>query len=117
MDRHHYERLISLSNDTFVIHLDNGRAFGRAFQDEMSILTPLSQCCLVRYSTYLKLNSLYKQQFSKLLDESLKSDPLYPILTVHHLKAIDRRMVIVLNEIFKCTQRFNIPQVIVDDGY
>ena len=51
------------------------------------------------------------------MDESLKLDPLYPILTEDHLKAVDRRLETVLLEISKCTENFLPTQVIVDDGY
>ncbi len=117
MDRHHIEKMTSLSNESFIIHLDNGRAFGRAFHDEMSILAPLTQCCLIRYSTFSKLKTLFQKKFSELLDESLRMDPLYPILTDGHLKAIDRRMDIIIGEVLKCTKKYSIPQVIIDDGY
>ena len=43
MDRHHYETFKLFGNDTFPVHLDHGRAFGRAVHDEMSILAPLYQ--------------------------------------------------------------------------
>ena len=43
MDRHHYETFKLFDNDTFPIHLDHGRAFGRSGHDEMSILAPLYQ--------------------------------------------------------------------------
>ena len=55
MDRHHYETFSIFGNDTFPIHLDQGRAFGRAKHDEMSILAPLYQCCLVRRTTLATL--------------------------------------------------------------
>jgi len=68
MDRHHYETFrvseISLENgqkslkyifndkifgnDSYPIHLDHGRGFGRATHDEISILAPLYQCCMIR---------------------------------------------------------------------
>jgi hypothetical protein len=83
----------------------------------MSILAPLKQCCLFRYSTFRRLKYLYKIGFSKLLDESLKIDPLYPILTDDHLKAVDRRLEKILLEVYKCTEKFLPTQVIVDDGY
>ena len=47
MDRHHYETFKMFGNDTFPVHLDHGRAFGRSSHDEMSILAPLYQ---VRFS-------------------------------------------------------------------
>ena len=117
MDRHHFERMISLSNETFSLHLDNGRSFGKQFHDEMSILAPLRQCCLIRYSTFSRLKYLYNRKFSKLLDESLKNDPLYPILTENHLKAVDRRLLIILNELHKCVDTHFYSQVVIDDGY
>ncbi|XP_023268165.1 extracellular serine/threonine protein kinase FAM20C-like [Seriola lalandi dorsalis] len=45
MDRHHYETFEKFGNETFLLHLDNGRAFGRHSRDEPSILAPLQQCC------------------------------------------------------------------------
>lgn len=117
MDRHHYEKLNGISNETFSLHLDNGRAFGKAINDEISILEPLKQCCLLRFSTYIKLKDLYEKKFSKLLNESLKNDPLYPILTDLHLKAVDRRLIKIFLQLTDCINKYPIPQVIVDDGY
>lgn len=51
MDRHHYETFSIFGNDSFPIHLDHGRAFGKAFHDELSILAPVIQCCHIRKST------------------------------------------------------------------
>ncbi|KFQ40464.1 Extracellular serine/threonine protein kinase FAM20C, partial [Mesitornis unicolor] len=45
MDRHHYETFEKFGNDTFLLHLDNGRGFGTHSRDELSILAPLWQCC------------------------------------------------------------------------
>lgn len=117
MDRHHYERMITLSNTTFVLHLDNGRAFGKRYNDEISILTPMTQCCLIRYSTFERLKYLFSQGFSRLLDKSLKKDPLYPVLTNYHLEAIDRRLETVLAKLSHCAERLNVKDILVDDGY
>lgn len=117
MDRHHFERMISLGKETFSLHLDNGRSFGKPFHDEMSILAPFKQCCLIRFSTYLRLKYLYKNNFALLLDESLKNDPLYPILTPNYLNAVNRRLVIVFNELSRCIDNFKPNEVLVDDGY
>lgn len=51
MDRHHYETFTLFGNDSFPIHLDHGRAFGKPFHDEFSILAPLIQCCHIRQTT------------------------------------------------------------------
>ena len=117
MDRHHHERMIALGNDSFFLHLDNGRSFGRPFQDEMSILAPLRQCCVVRHSTLERLRFLRAKRFSALLDKSLRADPLYPILNKYHLAAIDRRTAIILNEISMCVDEFTAMRVVLDDGY
>ena len=117
MDRHHYERMVTLSNSTFVLHLDNGRAFGKRYNDELSILSPMIQCCLVRYSTFKRIKYLFNQGFSKLLDNSLKMDPLYPVLTNYHLEAVDRRLGIILAKLSKCAVRLNVKEIFVDDGY
>jgi hypothetical protein len=55
MDRHHYETFRLFGNDTFPLHLDHGRGFGKPFQDEVSILAPVLQCCLLRQSTLTTL--------------------------------------------------------------
>lgn len=67
MDRHHYETFSLFGNETFPIHLDQGRAFGRAKHDEMSILAPLYQCCLVRrttLATLIRFSILHKASLS-----------------------------------------------------
>lgn len=51
MDRHHYETFKIFGNNTFPLHLDHGRGFGRPFHDEISILAPILQCCMIRQST------------------------------------------------------------------
>lgn len=78
MDRHHYETFEKFGNETFIIHLDNGRgyvtvavlmvvslctlktrlllsdaSFGKHSHDEMSILVPLTQCCRYEDEDYV----------------------------------------------------------------
>uniref|UniRef100_A0AAX7VBR4 FAM20 C-terminal domain-containing protein n=1 Tax=Astatotilapia calliptera TaxID=8154 RepID=A0AAX7VBR4_ASTCA len=94
MDRHHYETFEKFGNETFIIHLDNGRGFGKHSHDELSILVPLNQCCRVRKSTHLRLQLLAKEEYklSVLMAESLVRDRLSPILIQPHLDAMDRRL-------------------------
>uniref|UniRef100_A0A3Q3RT90 FAM20 C-terminal domain-containing protein n=1 Tax=Mastacembelus armatus TaxID=205130 RepID=A0A3Q3RT90_9TELE len=89
MDRHHYETFEKFGNETFIIHLDNGRGFGKHSHDETSILVPLSQCCRVRKSTHLRLQLLAKEEYklSTLMAESLVRDRLSPILIQPHLES------------------------------
>lgn len=106
MDRHHYETFKDFGNNTFTIHLDHGRGFGKPFHDEMSILMPLIQCCMVRGST---LNTLLKyhngKPLSQVMNETMAEDPIAPVLWEPHLTAMDRRVGIVLSEIRKCVEK------------
>ncbi|XP_051551009.1 extracellular serine/threonine protein kinase FAM20C-like [Myxocyprinus asiaticus] len=121
MDRHHYETFEKFGNDTFLIHLDNGRAFGRHSKDEPSILAPLVQCCRVRRSTLLRLRllSLPPYRLSDVMRASLSQDPLAmvaPLLTELHLSALDRRLATVIQTIQDCLQQHqHHSDVIYDD--
>jgi len=118
MDRHHYETVSLFGNDTFVIHFDQGRAFGRHGHDEMSILAPIYQCCMVRRTTLASLLNFHHgpQRLSSLMRQSLKRDPLdalNPILLDAHYDAMDRRVAIILRVIRHCLSRFPADQVLV----
>ncbi|XP_078022513.1 extracellular serine/threonine protein kinase FAM20C [Epinephelus lanceolatus] len=110
MDRHHYETFEKFGNNTFLLHLDNGRAFGRHSKDEPSILVPLEQCCRIRRSTWLRLRllSLPQYRLSDVMRESLSHDPLHsvaPLLSEPHLTALDRRLKTVLETVSRCQKR------------
>uniref|UniRef100_A0A8C4ELG9 FAM20 C-terminal domain-containing protein n=1 Tax=Dicentrarchus labrax TaxID=13489 RepID=A0A8C4ELG9_DICLA len=115
MDRHHYETFEKFGNETFIIHLDNGRGFGKHSHDEMSILVPLTQCC--RKSTHLRLQLLAKEEYklSMLMAESLVRDRLSPILIQPHLDAMDRRLRQVLNVLSECIEKEGYSYVVEDD--
>ncbi|XP_030646696.1 extracellular serine/threonine protein kinase FAM20C [Chanos chanos] len=117
MDRHHYETFEKFGNDTFIIHLDNGRGFGKHSHDEISILVPLSQCCRVKRSTYLRLQLLAKEDYklSSLMEESLRRDRLAPILIQPHLEAMDRRLRLVLKVLADCVEKEGYSAVVEDD--
>ncbi|KAK5605592.1 Extracellular serine/threonine protein kinase fam20c [Crenichthys baileyi] len=117
MDRHHYETFEKFGNETFIIHLDNGRGFGKHSHDEMSILVPLVQCCRVRKSTHLRLQLLAKEEYklSVLMAESMTRDRLNPILIQLHLDAMDRRLRLVLNALSECIDKEGYSYVVEDD--
>nr|XP_023691203.1 extracellular serine/threonine protein kinase FAM20C-like [Paramormyrops kingsleyae] len=117
MDRHHYETFEKFGNKTFIIHLDNGRGFGRHSHDEASILAPLSQCCRVRRSTLLRLQLLAKEEYqlSVLMSESLRKDRLAPVLLQPHLDALDRRLQQVLWLLGDCVRKTGYSLVVEDD--
>ncbi|XP_051240493.1 extracellular serine/threonine protein kinase FAM20C-like [Dicentrarchus labrax] len=110
MDRHHYETFEKFGNNTFLLHLDNGRAFGRHSKDEPSILAPLQQCCRIRRSTWLRLRllSLPQYRLSDVMRASLSHDTLHrvaPLLSEPHLAALDRRLKTVLETVSRCQER------------
>ncbi|XP_062311759.1 extracellular serine/threonine protein kinase FAM20C-like [Osmerus eperlanus] len=110
MDRHHYETFEKFGNNTVLLHLDNGRAFGRHSKDEPSILAPLEQCCRIKRSTWLRLLLLSLPQFrlSQVMKNSLSQDPLAavaPLLSEPHLAALDRRLATVLRTVRSCQER------------
>nr|XP_061792070.1 extracellular serine/threonine protein kinase FAM20C-like [Nerophis lumbriciformis] len=120
MDRHHYETFEEFGNNTFLLHLDNGRAFGRHSKDEPSILVPLEQCCRIRRSTWLRLRLLSQPQYrlSDVMRASLSQDPLHsvaPLLTEPHLAALDRRLKTVLDAVSRCVEEHSQEEVIYDD--
>uniref|UniRef100_G1RRQ7 FAM20C golgi associated secretory pathway kinase n=1 Tax=Nomascus leucogenys TaxID=61853 RepID=G1RRQ7_NOMLE len=117
MDRHHYETFEKFGNETFIIHLDNGRGFGKYSHDELSILVPLQQCCRIRKSTYLRLQLLAKEEYklSLLMAESLRGDQVAPVLYQPHLEALDRRLRVVLKAVRDCVERDGPHSVVEDD--
>lgn len=117
MDRHHYETFEKFGNETVIIHLDNGRGFGKYSHDELSILVPLQQCCRIRKSTYLRLQLLAKEEYklSLLMAESLRTDRVAPVLYQPHLEALDRRLRVVLQAVRDCVERDGLPSVVEDD--
>ncbi|RVE59425.1 hypothetical protein OJAV_G00188360 [Oryzias javanicus] len=117
MDRHHYEIFTKFGDEGFLLHLDNARGFGRHSKDEASILAPLSQCCMIKRSTLLRLQLLARPEFrlSEVMTESLGTDPLQPVLTEPHLLALDRRLQKVLRTVQRCVRRFGKEEVITSD--
>jgi len=122
MDRHHYETFKLFGNDTFPVHLDHGRAFGRSSHDEMSILAPLYQCCVIRQTTVSMLLSYHTGPTSlgAALNKSLSSDPINPVLTNQHLDAVDRRVGLVLQVVRECLDASDVEDDVIfirDDLY
>ncbi|XP_004593130.3 pseudokinase FAM20A [Ochotona princeps] len=116
MDRHHYEMFTKFGDDGFLIHLDNARGFGRHSHDELSILAPLSQCCMIKRKTLLHLQLLAQADYrlSDVMRESLLDDQLAPILTEPHLLALDRRLQTILKTVEQCVEAHGEQNVIAD---
>lgn len=107
MDRHHYETFKIFGNDTFPLHLDHGRGFGKPFHDELTILAPVLQCCMIRQTTLETLLSYHNSpaKLSGVLRNSLSKDPIEPVLWEPHYEALDRRVEIILRAIRDCISK------------
>ncbi|XP_054429061.1 pseudokinase FAM20A [Pteronotus mesoamericanus] len=116
MDRHHYEMFTKFGDDGFLIHLDNARGFGRHSHDEISILSPLSQCCRIKKKTLLHLQLLAQPEYrlSDVMRESLLEDQLTPVLTEPHLLALDRRLQTILRTVEGCIKAHGEHNVIAN---
>uniref|UniRef100_A0A8C5Q3Q6 FAM20 C-terminal domain-containing protein n=1 Tax=Leptobrachium leishanense TaxID=445787 RepID=A0A8C5Q3Q6_9ANUR len=116
-DRHHYETFKKFGNNTFLLHLDNGRGFGRHSYDDLSILAPVQQCCRIKKSTLQRLQLLSTEPYrlSDIMRESLSSDPLTPILTEPHLMALDRRLGLTLEIVRQCIRKRGHQHVVYND--
>lgn len=110
-DRHHYEVWRNVPNSA-VLLIDNGKSFGDPNHDELSILFPLLQCCMVRNSTFQRLKLMSHVKVSKLIRLTLDKDILWPLLTEDHLSALDRRVKKVLAAVQMCIDQTNVNQVL-----
>uniref|UniRef100_A0A674EVP1 FAM20A golgi associated secretory pathway pseudokinase n=1 Tax=Salmo trutta TaxID=8032 RepID=A0A674EVP1_SALTR len=117
MDRHHYEIFTKFGDEGFLLHFDNAKGFGKHSHDEMSILAPLSQCCIIKRSTLLRMQLLSQDHYrlSDVMRESLGGDALQPVLAEPHLQALDRRLQRVLKTVHRCVRRLGEAQVITTD--
>jgi len=109
--------------------------FGNAKHDDLQILAPLYQCCMIRRSTFdtllqleggasshahdARLDSMgvVNGSLGERMRRSLADDPLDVILTDAHLHALDRRVKVILVEVNKCivANENDINNVVIDD--
>lgn len=71
----------------------------------------------VRKSTFLRLQLLAKDdhRLSTLMEESLLRDRLFPVLIQPHLKAMDRRLRLVLQVLAGCVEKEGYVNVVEED--
>ncbi|CAG7664105.1 unnamed protein product [Allacma fusca] len=118
-DRHHFEMYAdvkeqptSKSHSRSIFLIDNGKSFGNSDEDYIDILAPLYQCCKIRRSLFLTLNK-FRGVLGKSLEAISNFDTLSPLLTKHHLSALDRRLLIVLATVQVCLDRYSQDEVIL----
>ena len=85
----------------------------------MSILAPVFQCCMIRYSTFMKLVKLYlgPEKLSMLMRDSMAKDRVSPILNEKHTRALDRRVIKILTAVHDCISANPYTDVIIDDFF
>lgn len=98
--------------------LMNSFRFGKPNYDEISILAPLYQCCFINFATFERLTVLHHNSvpLSSLMRCSLSRDSLSPILLEKHLRALDRRLEIVLRCIKDCLMNHKSKEVFYVDS-
>ena len=83
----------TFGNYTYPLHLDHGRGFGKPASDELTILAPIYQCCMIRSSTLetlLKFQTSTDLSLGQALKLSLEKDPVTPVLLDTHFEAIGK---------------------------
>jgi len=112
-DRHHYEVFKDVPNSC-VLLIDNGKSFGNPYVDELTILAPLYNCCVIRKSTYQRLMLFAKSgSLSQAIQELTIDDPLSPLLTSAHYRSLDRRIKTVLEVISLCIDEYSEKTVLI----
>lgn len=114
-DRHHYESFQDDEGASMLILLDNAKSFGNPSLDERSILAPLYQCCIIRVSTWNRLNYLKNGVLKSALKSAMAHEPISPVLSDPHLDTVDQRLLNVLATIKQCTDQFGTDTVLVED--
>lgn len=69
-------------------------------------------CCRLRRTTYDRLAIFSGRTFTELLNQLTKLDLLYPLLTEHHFKALERRLLTVYAAIEVCFDRWGKENVL-----
>ncbi|TDH08312.1 hypothetical protein EPR50_G00096430 [Perca flavescens] len=89
--------------------------FGNAALDERSILAPLYQCCMVRVSTWNRLNLLKGGALSSAMRQALAFDPIHPVLAEPQLAALDRRLSGIIATVKQCMEAQGPDNALIED--
>lgn len=116
VDRRHIDFIERDAEPLMVLLMDNGKSFGDPTVDDASILAPLYQCCRIRGKLYRTLVRLSELNLGDLLNDNLKDDPIYPILTAEDLVAVNRRLRKVIAVVASCLDQHHINKVLIEDG-
>ncbi|XP_013134917.1 PREDICTED: glycosaminoglycan xylosylkinase [Papilio polytes] len=104
-DRHRYE----VYKDQIVL-LDNGKGLGNPTVDELDILAPLYQCCMLSSKTWQNLELLSGGSLSETI-KLLAGYQGSKLATEEHFKAVDRRLMKVYAAVQYCTAKYGSTKV------
>lgn len=116
-DRHHFHMLQQFGAKSFVVVLDNGKGFGNPLEDDLTLLGPLAQCCIIRKSTFQYLKKIHQSKREKLSDHmrnTLAKDSIHPVIPESYLEALDRRLAKVLDMVGDCLSLHEEKRVLID---
>nr|CAD7462009.1 unnamed protein product [Timema tahoe] len=112
-DRHHYE-VFENFNNSMVLLLDNGKSFGNPNHDHVDILAPLYQCCMLRDSTWRRLQLFTGNTLGSSLSSLLEHSHIAPVLLTTHLQALNRRLMLIFAAVEECFSQHNPSRVLVN---
>ncbi|XP_026758825.1 glycosaminoglycan xylosylkinase homolog [Galleria mellonella] len=95
-DRHRYEVYKNK-----IVLLDNGKGLGNPMIDELDILAPLYQCCMISLSTWQHLEILSGGHLTETI-KLLSSFQGEILATEEHFKAVERRLLKIYATIQYC---------------
>ncbi|XP_045448910.1 glycosaminoglycan xylosylkinase homolog [Melitaea cinxia] len=105
-DRHHFE----VYRDKIVL-LDNGKGLGNPTVDELNILAPLYQCCMISASTWQKLEMVSGGSLTKMI-KLLAALHGQRLATEEHFQAVERRLLKVYATVQYCIGKYGRGKVI-----
>ncbi|CAH2050643.1 unnamed protein product, partial [Iphiclides podalirius] len=95
-DRHRYE----VYKDQILL-LDNGKGLGNPTVDELDILAPLYQCCILSSSTWKNLEMVSGGSLSETI-KLLSEYQGHKLASEEHFKAVDRRLMKIYATVQYC---------------
>ncbi|KAL0901347.1 hypothetical protein ABMA27_006626 [Loxostege sticticalis] len=95
-DRHRYE----VYKDKIIL-LDNGKGLGNPMVDELDILAPLYQCCMLSLTTWNHLEKLSGGSLTETV-KFLSSFQGAKLATEEHFKAVERRLLKIYATVQYC---------------
>ncbi|XP_072941393.1 glycosaminoglycan xylosylkinase homolog [Epargyreus clarus] len=110
-DRHRYE----VYKDQIVL-LDNGKGLGNPLVDELDILAPLYQCCIVSSSTWQNLELLSGGSLSETI-KLLSAFQGSKLATEDHYKAVERRLMKIYATVQYCIGKYGSAKVFKNGEY